>query len=228
MNISTLQGNPIARLKDGDSILFETSREGRDNTLRELKLKCLDFSVHHGGHFEVRPVVGGVRVWRLKPENAPVRIEKKKVAPPPPISKEIELPKPKVQKKGCPVIELAKAPTKHCPRCREDKALDQFNKKRASKDGLADYCRKCNAEYNKEWRAKNRPPKRIESVDVTLPSPEGEFKTFSELFKGEEKVASAVYTLTDAKKKSRPRVPVPYVEPVKLSIWGRLKKIVGL
>lgn len=224
MTITTLQGNPIARLKDGQSILFETSREGRDNTLRELKLKCLDHSVHHGGHFEVRPVVGGVRVWRLKPENAPVRIEKKKVAPPPPISKETELPKPKVQKKNAPapVVE----PAKTCSRCKESKALDQFPKCSASRDGRGWYCKKCNAEYGKEWQANKK--KKITSVEVRMPVGPGEEKSYAEIFKGDEKVASAVYTMTDYKKKTKRPIPVPYVEPEALTLWSRLKRIVGL
>lgn len=226
MSTLTLQGNPIARLKDGDSVLFETSRDGGDNKYRELKLACLDFSVHHGGKFEVRKVVGGIRVWRLKPEDSPVRIERKRVSPPPPISMETELPKPKVQKKGCPVIELAKPveQTSHCSRCKQDKPLSEFNKRVGAKNGVQTYCRKCNSEYLKE----RTESKKLKAVNVALPAAEGETKVFSELFKGDAKVASAVYTLTDAKKKSRPRVPVPYVEPVKLSIWGRLKKIVGL
>ena len=44
-------------------------------------------------------------------------------------------------------------PTKRCPSCKVTKPTDEFPKNRASKDGLADYCKPC---HNAKTRASVR------------------------------------------------------------------------
>ena len=44
---------------------------------------------------------------------------------------------------------------KTCQRCKTPKPADQFNKDKRRPDGLKDWCRKCQADYHRAWRAKN-------------------------------------------------------------------------
>lgn len=44
---------------------------------------------------------------------------------------------------------------KTCTRCKTKKSLADFYKQTSSKDGKMSRCKKCCAEYNKEWAAKN-------------------------------------------------------------------------
>lgn len=44
---------------------------------------------------------------------------------------------------------------KQCRKCHEVKPLDEFSKSSRSKDGLQSMCRKCHAEYQREWRRNN-------------------------------------------------------------------------
>lgn len=50
--------------------------------------------------------------------------------------------------------------TKACTGCRKVKRIDQFNKHKRSKDGLATRCKSCCARYDKEVRQRNSPKKR--------------------------------------------------------------------
>lgn len=48
---------------------------------------------------------------------------------------------------------------KTCSKCRQNKALDFFSKhngKKAAKSGYRSTCKKCDVEYNREYRARNR------------------------------------------------------------------------
>src|SRR5438132_8766483 len=45
-------------------------------------------------------------------------------------------------------------PTKRCPSCKVTKPTDEFPKNRASKDGLADYCKPCHNRIMKEQKAR--------------------------------------------------------------------------
>lgn len=45
--------------------------------------------------------------------------------------------------------------TKHCPKCKEVKPLQDFNTDRSRKLGVSSYCRKCNQAH---WRTKNPTP----------------------------------------------------------------------
>ena len=44
---------------------------------------------------------------------------------------------------------------KTCIKCKEEKQLNEFNKRKGSKDGLDNTCRKCAADRCKQWREKN-------------------------------------------------------------------------
>lgn len=44
---------------------------------------------------------------------------------------------------------------KRCSRCGEEKALSEFNRNRAKKDGRQTYCRPCSNSNNREWYAEN-------------------------------------------------------------------------
>lgn len=41
---------------------------------------------------------------------------------------------------------------KHCPRCQENKVNADFNKSKASNDGLQSYCRTCNKNRSSQFR----------------------------------------------------------------------------
>ena len=46
---------------------------------------------------------------------------------------------------------------KHCSRCDKDKVESEFHKSRATKDGLSAYCKKCNAEYQRDYLQAKHP-----------------------------------------------------------------------
>ena len=50
---------------------------------------------------------------------------------------------------------------KTCPRCKELKALSEFNKSQSMSDGLQSYCRHCSHTSNRNW-ASNNPERRRE------------------------------------------------------------------
>ncbi len=41
--------------------------------------------------------------------------------------------------------------TKYCPKCGKDKNISKFSKNRSAYDQLSSWCKKCNAEYQKEY-----------------------------------------------------------------------------
>lgn len=45
--------------------------------------------------------------------------------------------------------------TKYCPRCGEEKAINDFGKQAKSRDGLYPYCKECKKEENKKYRQTN-------------------------------------------------------------------------
>jgi hypothetical protein len=45
---------------------------------------------------------------------------------------------------------------KHCTLCREDLPIEEFNKKKGSKDGLQNVCRECNKKRSRQYYAENR------------------------------------------------------------------------
>lgn len=47
--------------------------------------------------------------------------------------------------------------SKRCPRCGEDKPLDQFNKSHKRSGGLASWCKTCTVDARRESRAKESP-----------------------------------------------------------------------
>ncbi len=51
--------------------------------------------------------------------------------------------------------------TKHCPRCDEDKELDEFGKNRKEKSGFATYCKPCTREKARQWKLDN--PEKVAS-----------------------------------------------------------------
>lgn len=51
---------------------------------------------------------------------------------------------------------------KTCPRCNKHKTDSEFNKSKASLDGLTSYCRDCGKEYRKDWASKN--PQRVKAL----------------------------------------------------------------
>lgn len=53
--------------------------------------------------------------------------------------------------------------TKHCPTCDVDKPLNEFNKNRTKRDGLAYSCRECMREALRQWREAN-PEKYQEAI----------------------------------------------------------------
>lgn len=61
---------------------------------------------------------------------------------------------------------------KRCGKCRVEKSLDDFHRKKASKDGRASYCRECANRAAQEWRARNteRTLKRIQRSEKFCPS----------------------------------------------------------
>lgn len=52
---------------------------------------------------------------------------------------------------------------KLCPKCRQSKSIQDFHKKRSSKDGLYSYCKKCNIESNNNWVRHNKEKHNIRS-----------------------------------------------------------------
>lgn len=45
---------------------------------------------------------------------------------------------------------------KRCPRCKQIKTLNEFNKNRSKKDGLTSYCRQCMSEKHRQYRQQNK------------------------------------------------------------------------
>lgn len=45
---------------------------------------------------------------------------------------------------------------KKCSKCKEVKAVDEFNKNKGEKDGFSHYCRECTSEKNRKFRESNR------------------------------------------------------------------------
>jgi hypothetical protein len=45
---------------------------------------------------------------------------------------------------------------KHCPKCQTSKELQEFSSNIRNPDGLAVYCRICNAEKQREWKHANK------------------------------------------------------------------------
>jgi hypothetical protein len=45
---------------------------------------------------------------------------------------------------------------KICSRCKKEKSLDNFTKKKTNKDGLDNECRECKSERKKQWKEKNK------------------------------------------------------------------------
>ena len=50
--------------------------------------------------------------------------------------------------------------TKKCFRCKQDKTLNCYNKKKDMRSGLKPYCRECESEYNREYYQKTKEKKR--------------------------------------------------------------------
>jgi len=46
-------------------------------------------------------------------------------------------------------------PVKKCGKCKNEKPIEQFTKKKSNPDGLRWECRECQAVYRREWYAKN-------------------------------------------------------------------------
>jgi hypothetical protein len=46
--------------------------------------------------------------------------------------------------------------TKVCSRCQKRRKIDQFYKDRTQKDGHASWCKPCEREYDREYRAKKK------------------------------------------------------------------------
>jgi hypothetical protein len=44
---------------------------------------------------------------------------------------------------------------KVCTKCKQWKPLEEFNKRKVSKDGRRSECRECQKEYKKQWRGNN-------------------------------------------------------------------------
>ena len=49
-------------------------------------------------------------------------------------------------------LELITPSSKTCPRCGEEKELSAFGKNAAKKDGLQNYCKQCNSDYQRNWQ----------------------------------------------------------------------------
>lgn len=62
---------------------------------------------------------------------------------------------------------------KHCPRCGEDKPIDQFGLNKSKKDGHADYCRVCQNEISREQYLKGKARKENNTVQPKTRMPEG-------------------------------------------------------
>ena len=45
--------------------------------------------------------------------------------------------------------------TKYCPKCGDEKAINDFGKQAKSRDGLYPYCKECKKEENKKYRQTN-------------------------------------------------------------------------
>lgn len=54
---------------------------------------------------------------------------------------------------------------KFCKKCSETKSLDNFSKNKRTKDGLAQYCKKCIYSYVSEWQKKH--PDRAKKKSAT-------------------------------------------------------------
>ena len=63
--------------------------------------------------------------------------------------------------------------TKHCPRCGEDKPIDQFGLNKSKKDGHADYCRVCQNKISQEQYLKRKTRKENNTVQPKMRMPEG-------------------------------------------------------
>jgi hypothetical protein len=46
--------------------------------------------------------------------------------------------------------------TKTCTRCHKRRKIDQFYKDKTQKDGHASWCKTCEREYDREYRAKRK------------------------------------------------------------------------
>jgi predicted restriction endonuclease len=54
-----------------------------------------------------------------------------------------------------PPVEEEQGKTKTCSKCKEEKELTEFYKKKASKDGCRSECKECTKAVNKKWASKN-------------------------------------------------------------------------
>lgn len=52
--------------------------------------------------------------------------------------------------------KTAQAKTKVCTRCTKRRKLDQFYKDKTQRDGHGSWCKSCEREYDREYRAKKR------------------------------------------------------------------------
>lgn len=55
--------------------------------------------------------------------------------------------------------------TKNCPKCNEEKKHADFNKNSSRKDGLQNYCRKCQKEIDKKFQPKRDLTKKRKQLD---------------------------------------------------------------
>lgn len=74
------------------------------------------------------------------------------------------------------LIEAAPA-TKRCAKCGRELPVSEFNKKRNSRDGLQDTCRKCFSDYNRERYASDRERFKSQVKRYRSENPDRELKT---------------------------------------------------
>jgi len=101
---------------------------------------------------------------------------------------------------------------KMCRNCLLEKSNEEFNKKSSTKDGLRDWCRKCDNEYARMWR-KNNPKKHSEinmrSYKKLSANPEW-LKDRNEYGRKARKLNSKKYRETDRKRRLRIKDTVEY------------------
>jgi 5-methylcytosine-specific restriction endonuclease McrA len=70
------------------------------------------------------------------------------------------------------IEDLGKNGLKQCAKCHKVKPVSEFNNSNDHRGGFSAHCKKCNSDYSKEWREKNRknPKQRVEKECATCHS----------------------------------------------------------
>ena len=73
--------------------------------------------------------------------------------------------------------------SKECKTCKEFKSLNQFQKRKLSKDGYDLHCKICKSEYLKKYRKENRTPEKARLENIRWPRKESTRKKWNNINK---------------------------------------------